>query len=557
FTRIDGEKAVGLSISKQAESNTVDTSRNVIAKIKEIGARYPKLKFTAAYSQSGFIEGSIHELQETAIIGGALAIIVITFFLRNIRSTLVVALSIPISITSTFALLYFGGFTLNTISLSGLALATGLIVDDAIVVLENIFRHIERDKKRAPEAAVTGTQEILGAVVASTITVMVVFLPLLLVQGQSGQTFTQFALVVIFSIAISLIDAVSVVPMLASRFIKEDEIEALEHPESRKKKPGPVTRVFDRFGVWFNAMDASYHRGLQFALKRRWLVIGGALGCILAVVPLVPLVGTETLPQTDSGDFQVRIKLPIGTALETTNRTMDQVEKILRADKDVQTVFLASGANLSNRGTTSTAISYQGSATVRLKPERKSRTEDVVKRLQGQIRKIPGIQPSLNPYDLVANILGGQNQGMEVDVFGQDLPEILAKAKEVKEAMSGIAGLEAVDLAIDEASPELQWKIDRDKAAALGVTYQDVANLVSAATNGQLTTYYQERGYQYPIYVQVPVERRRSVEDILQLPLRPSLATSSSSGTANSGGAAGGGAGGSSGDSSGGSGTAA
>ncbi|RYG63473.1 hypothetical protein EON77_20895, partial [bacterium] len=164
-------------------------------------------------------------------------------------------------------------------------------------------------------------------------------------------------------------------------------------------------------------------------------------------------------------------------------------------------VFLASGANLSNRGTTSTAISYQGSATVRLKAERKTRTEDVVKRLQAQMRKLPGVQASLNPYDLVANILGGQNQGMEVDVFGQDLTEILAKAKEVRQAMSGIAGLEAVDLAIDEASPELQWKIDRDKAAALGVSYQDVASLVGAATNGQLTTYYQERGYQYPIYV--------------------------------------------------------
>ncbi|RYG70990.1 efflux RND transporter permease subunit, partial [bacterium] len=274
FTRIDGKKAVGISISKQSESNTVATTNNVLQKIKEIEGRYPNLKFTAAYSQAGFIEGSIHELQETAIIGGVLAILVITFFLRNVRSTLVVALSIPISITSTFALLYFGGFTLNTISLSGLALATGLIVDDAIVVLENIFRHIERDKKRAPEAAVTGTQEILGAVVASTITVMVVFLPLLLVQGQSGQTFTQFALVVIFSIAISLIDAVSVVPMLASRFIKEKEIETLEHPEEREEKPGPLTRLFDRFGRWFNAMDASYHRGLQFALKRRWLVLG-------------------------------------------------------------------------------------------------------------------------------------------------------------------------------------------------------------------------------------------------------------------------------------------
>ena len=454
--------------------------------------------------------------------------LVITFFLRNVRSTLVVALSIPISIISTFALLYFGGFTLNTISLSGLALATGLIVDDAIVVLENIFRHIERDGKRAPEAAVSGTQEILGAVVASTITVVVVFLPLLLIKGQSGQTFTQFALVVIFSILVSLLDALTVVPMLASRFIREEEIQALEHPETRATRGGATTQAFDRFGGLFNALDASYHRGLQSALKRRWLVIGGAVALIAAVYPLVPLVGTETLPQTDSGDFRARFKLPIGTALAVTNEKMLRIEKILRADPDVRTVYLAIGANLSGRGTTSSAISYQGSATVRLKADRKTRTEDVTKRLQKELRKIPGVQSSLNPYDLVANILGGQNQGMEVDIFGQDLGDLTAQAEKVKQAISSVPGLEGVDVDVDEASPELRWKIDREKAAELGVSYADVASLVGAATNGQLTTYYQDKGYQYPIYVQIPVDQRRSVEQILQLPLRPSMAVGAS-----------------------------
>ena len=212
YTRLNGDPAIGIIITKQSEANTVETAQNVMAKIAAIKKVYPDLKFGLAYDQSEFIAHSIEDVRSSAMIGGALAIIILLLFLRNFRSTFVVALSIPISIISTFALLYMCHFTINTISLSGLALATGLIVDDAVVVLENIFRHIERDKQKVVDACVSGTQEISGAVVASTLTIMVVFLPLFLIQGQSGQTFTQFALVVIFSIAIHCST-----PLLSSR----------------------------------------------------------------------------------------------------------------------------------------------------------------------------------------------------------------------------------------------------------------------------------------------------------------------------------------------------
>ncbi|RYG20978.1 efflux RND transporter permease subunit, partial [bacterium] len=305
FLKLNGEEAAAFAVTKQAAANTVETARAVEAKIESLKKSYPNLKFTLAYEQAGFIEGSIDELKETAIIGGVLAILVITFFLRNLRSTLVVALSIPISIVSTFAIMYFGGFTLNTISLSGLALATGLIVDDAIVVLENIFRHMEGGKRKAADAAVSGTQEIMSAVVASTFTIMVVFLPLFLIKGQSGQTFTQFALVVIFSIGVSLLDAATVVPMLASRFVKEKEVEEVHHPEKIKSK----ISFFRWAGFRLNEMDHGYRRLLEGALKRRWLVLGGAVAATVITFPLVDLVGFETLPQTDSGDAQINMRL--------------------------------------------------------------------------------------------------------------------------------------------------------------------------------------------------------------------------------------------------------
>lgn len=522
-TRLNGTPAVGITISKQGDANTIDTVRNVKEKLKQVQERYPDLTFGTVYDQSSFVEQSITLLMEHALIGGTLAVLAILFFLRNVRSTLVVALSIPISITSTFALLYFCGFTLNTISLSAMALATGLIVDDAIVVLENIFRHIERDKRKSVEAAVSGTTEIMSAVIASTVTVIVVFLPLFLIQGQSGQVFTQLALVVIFSIAVSLLDAATVVPMLASRVIKESEIEEVEHPglrASRGKKVGVLNKVFERLTIFFNGMDESYRRGLQWALRKRWWVVGGAATLTLAVLPLWSMVGTESLPKSDSGDLSVRIRLPIGTALDTTHRKMKEVEAILLQDPDIETVFLASGANLGFRGSVGNPSSFEGSANVHLKSKRNSSTEDVVKRLQKQLGSIAGIRATINPFDLVSNILGGSNQGMQVDIFGQDLTQLTKTANSVKELLSDIPGLEGVDLNVQDASPELRWKVDRQKAQALGVSFEEVAAAIGTGTNGSLATYYQEEGFQYPIYVQLPVNDRRSIEALGRLPVK-------------------------------------
>lgn len=520
WTRVNGEPAVGITVTKQSDANTIETAKNVMAKIKEVESRYPDLNFAVAYDQSGFVEDSIHLLQEHAIIGGTLAILAILFFLRNLRSTLVVALSIPISITSTFALMYFCNFTLNTISLSALALATGLIVDDAIVVLENIFRHMERDKKTPVDASISGTNEIMQAVVASTITVMVVFVPLFLIQGQSGQIFTQLALVVIFSLAVSLLDAATVVPMLASRVIKAKEVVALEHPEEQLKSKKIGDRIAGRMGKTFHAIDESYRNGLRWALRKRWLVLAGAAAVTLAVLPLWPMVGTESLPPTDSGDINVRVRLPVGTALSTTQAKMEEVEKVLLADPDIETVFLSVGAGISFRGSVGGNQSNAGAANIHLKKDRESSTEEVVKRLEAGMAGISGIRATATPFDLVANIIGGNNQGLQIDVFGTDLDQIAQVAEQVKNQISDVAGLEGVDVSVEDATPELQWKVDRQKAQTLGVSYQDIAAAIGASTSGTLSTYFQEDGFQYPIYVQVPVEERRSVEDLLRLPVK-------------------------------------
>lgn len=528
YTRLNGQPAVGLIISKQSGANTVATAQAVQAKIAQAQKLYPNLRFGLAYDQAHFIRDSINDVTNNALIGGALAVVILLFFLRNIRSTLVVALSIPISIISTFGLLYMCGFTLNTMSLSGLALATGLIVDDAVVVLENIFRHIERDGKPARLAAVSGTMEMASAVVASTMTIMVVFLPLLLIKGQAGQMFTQFALVVIFSIAMSLLDATTVVPMLASRLISG---EAHHENMANGGKRNLLDRMFYGFGAWFNRLDASYRNGLDWAIHHRMYVVIGAVAVTLGGLSLVPLLGTELMPSTDSGDFTVGVKMPIGTALETTDRTMHQVEQIIGSNPNVKTVFSAAGTTLSMRGSTTTALPHVGSATVKLKDDRKQSTLEVMTDLRRKLARLPGVQARPNQVDVVSSMMTGGNQSLEIDIFGNDLQQLSSLGKEVMSRVRGVTGFENVDVNWQDATPEIQWKVDRQKAQQLGLDFTDIANTINTATSGTIASYYQEGGFQYPIQVQVMEPQRKTVAGLETLPVRPSTSTEGSGGS--------------------------
>jgi HAE1 family hydrophobic/amphiphilic exporter-1 len=515
LTRLNGAPSAGLTVSKQSGANTVSTADAVFEKIARAKKLYPHLKFAIAYDQSKFISQSVNDVKLNALLGGVLAVLILLFFLRNIRSTLVVALSIPTSIISTFALLYLCGFTINTMSLGGLALATGLIVDDAVVVLENIFRHIERDHKDATEAAISGTNEIVSAVVASTWTVMVVFLPLLLIKGQAGQMFTQFAVVVIFSLAVSLLDATTVVPMLATRLIHGEA-----HRESlRNGRQSFLGRAFVRFGGWFNALDARYRNGLRWAIHHRALTLGGALAISASSLLLLPQIGQELMPATDSGDFNISVKMPVGTALAKTNEAMQNVEKIVSSDPNVATVFATVGAG--GRGGSSLAP-YQGSLSVKLKEGRTESTLQVIGDLRRQLSRLPGVMARLTQFDLVTNLMTGGNQNVEIDIFGDDLATLSASAREVMQQMRGVQGLENLDVNWQDAMPEIQWKVDRQKALQLGVSFSDIANTLNTATNGSITTYYQEKGFQYPIVVQLPEAQRKTVPELQNLAVNPS-----------------------------------
>ncbi|MEN6371810.1 MAG: efflux RND transporter permease subunit [Armatimonadota bacterium] len=507
FTRINGKPSVGISITKQSGANTISTADAVFARVKQIEKIYPNLKFDLANDQSQFIRNSVNNVRDSAIIGGILAILILLFFLRNIRSTLVVALSIPISIISTFALIYMCGFTINTMSLGGLALATGLIVDDAVVVLENIFRHIERDKKNAAEAAVSGTSEIISAVVASTWTVMVVFLPLLLIKGQAGQMYTQFALVVIFSLAVSLLDAVTVVPMLATKLISGEA--HAENLANASNHPSILMRMFHRCGEWLSELDDAYSRGLRWAIHHRLWTVCGAMGVTIICLLLATQVGTELMPKTDNGTFNVSVKMPIGTALSQTNKAMTAIEKIVMKNPDVGTTMTTVGSGGNYRA--GSERPYQGSVSVRLKDNRRKSTDDIIKSLRKSLGRIPGVNARPSQNDILTQMMTGGSQNVEIDIFGDDMSTLSSIAKAVMGRLRGINGLENLDINWQEAMPEIQWHLDRDKAQQLGVSFSDVADTLSTATNGDIASYYQENGFQYPIIVQLPEADRKTV----------------------------------------------
>ena len=518
-TRLNQKPCVAVMVTKQSNANTIATAQGVFDRIKEIEKLYPELTFHVAYDQSSYIAASIDDLKMNAIFGGGLAVLILLFFLRNIRSTLVVALSIPISIISTMALVYMCGFTLNTMSLGGLALATGLIVDDAVVVLENIFRHIERDKKSAFDASIEGTHEIMSAVLASTFTVMIVFLPLFLVKGQAGQMYSQFALVVIFSIAVSFLDATTVVPMLASRLIQGEahhEIKADEHLNW-------LDRRFAAAGRMLVALDSNYRQGLAWAIHHRLWVIGVVAALTGFSFFLLPQIGSELMPQTDSGDFTCSVKLPPGTALSKTNEVIKRIEQILASNPDVESVLAASGTSLSLRGTTTALYSNQGSLTIKLKDDRKHSTQAVMADLRKKTRNFAGARIFPSQFDLVSMILTGGLMNIEVDIFGDDLTTLYSTAQQVIGKFRAIPGLQNLDVNWMESVPEIQWTVDRNKALEMGATFADISNTLNVATNDYIASYYQEKGFQYPIIVQLPESQRKTLPELLNIPIAPSL----------------------------------
>lgn len=501
-TRINGRPGIRMRVTKQSGTNTIEVATGVRAAVERINAEVPGVNLQVLDDQSVFINRAIHSVQEHALVGSFLVISIIFLFLRDWKSTLIICTSIPISVIGTFALLYFGGYTLNTLTFGGLALGVGMIVDAAIVVLENTFRHLEMGKDRLT-AAIDGSEEVWSAILASTLTHIAVFVPMLFLSGASSIMFGQLAAVVSFSLAMSLLVAVTIVPVLCSRLLDPPV-----HAENRRG----ISRLVDRF---LDGLDNFYSRSLHAALHHRPTVFATGFGLFVVAIMLLPRVGFEFQPTSDEGEVTVDAELAVGTRIESTEAVLLQLEQRIREFVPEATMLITQAGGGGGFGNSST---HRGNVQVRLvsRTERQRSSEQVAMDLRRQLAGIPGVV-------VRARASGGQqmrgmgNQGggrLSVEVMGHDLETSKRIAQDVKTLLDSTPGVADSRLQREDGRPELAVRVDRDKAALLGMTVTGVANTIRTNVAGTQAAMFREAGNEYPIVVRLREDDRREVASI-------------------------------------------
>lgn len=547
FSRLDGVPAIGLVVNAQPDANVVAVAQGIYAKFDDLRRRYPSMKFGIALDQRGFIVEAINALEHTAIYGAVLAVLIILLFLHSWRSTLIVAISLPISVLGTLFAAYLFHESLNTMTLGGLALAVGLIVDDAVVVIENIFRHLAQGESPL-DAARNATAQIFSAVLASTVTVVTVFVPLLLIPGLQGLIFGPLAIIVMTGVAISLLVAVTTVPMLSSIMLRAGDA----HAAGNGAPKGPYARFTSAFDRQYERFENAYRRLLGWSIDRPGLVMGvGFAFFLLALLALrTGLVATEVFPAADSRFARFDIRLPRGTGLAETNRVSDLVEKAFREDARVETVGAIAGTGFG--GGAGRAITNQSSLSVTLhegisgakaadfvnewqrrlggRPRSPSATPppsvaalpESVRAERRELRKaLTGSEVRGRTIDILQQTIAQGADALQVQLFGPDVNKLYDLAQGVIPKLAEIPGVIRPDTNVTARQPEVDITFDRRRVAQYGLSTGDIANVVSTATTGTIASYFQVNGIQYPINVELPPEERRSFASIGGLLLTP------------------------------------
>ncbi|HNT28212.1 MAG TPA: efflux RND transporter permease subunit, partial [bacterium] len=429
--------------------------------------------------QSTFINNSLHELKLHLTLGALFAAIAVFLFLGHIRSTLIAALAIPTSLIATFTFMYLMGFTLNNMSLLGLTLAVGIVIDDAIVVLENIFRHIEQYGKNAFDAAIDGLREIGLAVTATTTSLLVIFLPIAFMQGMSGRFFYEFGLTTAFAIAVSLLISFTLTPMLASRFLGA--------------KPHDERSLIERFWKW---LDDRYAALVRFSLHHRWVIGLVAVAVIASAVPIAKRLGTDFMPLDDRGEIQVELQLPSGVTLESARAAVDAIERDLRTVRGVAKTLMRIGSSVSDDVTGAKIY-------VALVPleEREFSQFEVQRDIRRILKRYPEIISSASAIG--GSFGGGRSATFQYDIVGPDLDRLIAYSDAIVAKLRDQAGFADVSTSLVARKPEARIVIDRLKAADLGVSVADIATTLRAFVGGEIVTKYREGSEQYDVWLRL------------------------------------------------------
>ncbi|MEQ9104761.1 MAG: efflux RND transporter permease subunit [Rhodothermales bacterium] len=503
MSELNGIPVLRLDIQKQSGANTVEVADNVMREVERIHAEQTEMTFHVISDQSTFIRQSISNVQSSALWGGLLAIFVLYIFLRNGSSTFIIALAIPISVIATFGLMFFGGMTLNQMTFGGLALGIGLMVDNAIVVLENIVRHREEKKASLMEAARTGSREVVGAIIASTLTTCVIFVPLVFMRSTTGDMFQALAIVVVFALAASLLVAITLVPVLASRFLTAGD-------EKHQKKS-----AFQRF---FTRLESSYSSSLKTAVNRRWIVFGTAVVLVVGSVLALPLIPVELAPPTEADEIEISMDMAEGTNIAVVKTYLDELKtRVLPLLPMDQIEDVATEVRWGN-----------ASIEVNLKPagERTIDPSALADQLRGQLEgTLPGVSLRVNAQGglwILRRLFssGGGTEAVEVEIRGYDLKVADALAREIRDRLEAIPGVADARLSRREGRPEENLVFDREKIANLGLTIQQVGRAVQTSLGGSRAGQFRVDGEEFPIMVRLRPEDRLSLQDLDNISVR-------------------------------------
>jgi hydrophobe/amphiphile efflux-1 (HAE1) family protein len=515
--RINERSGLMLMVQKQTDTNTVEVAGRAKAKLKELEKLLPAdVKMFTIFDNSQDIINSLDSLKSSVWIGIVFVVLVVWFFLRQFLPSLIIALTIPFSLLIAFIYLFLSGRTINTISLSSLAIAAGMVVDNAIVVVDNVYRKLERGN-RPQEAAIFGTREMFLSISASTFTTVVVFLPMLFLPGVIGIIFGEMAVIITVTLLGSLFTAGTFSPMLCSKWMKNTY-----NPAQKSKW---FTKFYNFSESMFKSWEEYYARALGWCLNHKKLVIIGFLGAFAATLFLTPFVGNEFIPEEDSGDVRLTIHLPLGTRIEESDKVATRIQGILKENvPEARFLFIRTG-----EGTGSTRAYGQstgtnivtGGAKLVLKTQRKRSAAQIAQDLRERIKRIPGVSKiditTGNPVGRMITGLGGK--AVQIEIIGNSFEETDKVAEKIKETLEKITGTVDVSISREMRRPELKIEIDREKAASLGLNMNLIAGSLKTYIQGSTATKYREKGQTYDIYVRLEESSRQTLEDILNLPI--------------------------------------
>ncbi|MCF7885175.1 MAG: efflux RND transporter permease subunit [Candidatus Marinimicrobia bacterium] len=500
--RNNGKEAIMIIVQKQSDANTVRTVENIENEIPKIEQSMGRgVKFNILWDQADFIKKSLSNLTNTGIQAFILAFLVILFFLRHVRSSVIASISIPISIVITFFVLQQAGLTLNIISMAGLALAIGMLIDNSIVVLENIYRHKEQGKD-INIAADEGTTEVGMAIIASTLTTLAIFVPIFFVPGIAGVMFNDMVVAIVGSLSVSLLVALTLIPLLSSRLLSKD----------LKTKSKILQKMDSGIGNFLNNMETIYVRILDYFLSHKLIFIGGLIILIIGTVLIAPQLGGEFMPKTDNSMMEITVERESAASLTSTNETFEKLENIIREEVPEATNIESSFGIQEGWAAMFGSGSNQGDMMVTLPDvsERKRSVFEIQDTLRKRFENIPGADIRFQQ--------GGMNMGssgdIEIKIFGFDRGTARELGDQVAERISKFDNIVDINKSYSLPKPEYQIRINRDRVAALGLNVNQVANAVETAVKGKIATRYREAGDEYNVRVRYQEDFRQSKKDL-------------------------------------------